>query len=263
MTHPTQHKTLEQTIAAIEALDFTMIKFKACRAEDGYGWSAGYANKMEVAYKRYLMLHARHPEMTLAPEQDVDRFWHMHILDTRKYAADCEATFGYFLHHFPYLGLRGEDDAKALQAAFEEMQRLSAEEFGEPASTPRREPAGDAAAWCSLEAAKPAAAWCSLETAKPEAAWASQKAGNPSAAWCRGEAAKPAAAGCSLEAGKQSAAWCSAEAAKPAAAWCSLEAGKPEAAWCSLEAGSAVGTKPAVDIPVKAGAPESAVSRLA
>ncbi|SEK49539.1 hypothetical protein SAMN05518845_101539 [Variovorax sp. YR750] len=299
MTHPTQHKTLEQTIAAIEALDFTMIKFKACRAEDGYGWSAGYANKMEVAYKRYLMLHARHPEMTLAPEQDVDRFWHMHILDTRKYAADCEATFGYFLHHFPYLGLRGEDDAKALQAAFEEMQRLSAEEFGEPASTPRREPAGDAAAWCSLEAAKPAAAWCSLETAKPEAAWCSLEAGKPSATWCSAEAAKPGAAWCSLEAGKPSAAWCSAEAAKPAAAWCSLEAGKPsaawcsaeaakpaaawcsleagkpsaawcsleagkpEAAWCSLEAGSAVGTKPAVDIPVKAGAPESAVSRLA
>jgi hypothetical protein len=87
---------------------------------------------MEVAYKRYLMLHARHPDLTLAPEQDVDRFWHMHILDTRKYAADCEATFGYFLHHFPYLGLRGEEDAKALQAAYLEMQRLSAEEFGEP-----------------------------------------------------------------------------------------------------------------------------------
>ncbi len=57
----------------------------------------------------------------------------MHILDTRKYAADCETTFGYFLHHFPYLGLRGEEDAQALQAAFLEMQRLTVEEFGEPA----------------------------------------------------------------------------------------------------------------------------------
>ena len=114
MTHSTQRKTLDQTIAAIEALDLTPIKFKACRQEDGYGWSAGYADQMEVAYKRYLILHAKHPDLTLAPEQDVDRFWHMHILDTRKYAADCETTFGYFLHHFPYLGLRGVPGDAAL-----------------------------------------------------------------------------------------------------------------------------------------------------
>jgi hypothetical protein len=237
MTHSTQRKTLDQTIAAIEALDLTPIKFKACRKEDGYGWSPSYANQMELAYKRYLILHAKHPDLTLAPEQDVDRFWHMHILDTRKYAADCETTFGYFLHHFPYLGLRGEDDAKALQAAFEEMQRLTAEEFGEatPATT-QRGAGKDAAAWCSLEAGKPAAAWCSLEAGKPAAAWCSLETGKTAAAWCSLEADKPAAAWCSLEAGKPKAAWCSLEADKPAAAWCSLEAGKPTAAWCSLEA---------------------------
>ena len=123
-------KTLEQTIRAIEAMDLTPIKFKATRSEDGYGWTDAYADKMEIAYKRYLILHARHPEMTLAPERDIDRFWHMHILDTRKYAADCDATFGRFVHHFPYLGLRGEDDAKALDAAFATMQQLYVEEFG-------------------------------------------------------------------------------------------------------------------------------------
>jgi hypothetical protein len=239
MTHSTQRKTLDQTIAAIEALDLTPIKFKACRKEDGYGWSPSYANQMEVAYKRYLILHAKHPDLTLAPEQDVDRFWHMHILDTRKYAADCETTFGYFLHHFPYLGLRGEDDAKALQAAFEEMQRLTAEEFGEatPATT-QRGVGKDTAAWCSLEAGKPAAAWCSLEAGKPAAAWCSLETGKTAAAWCSLEADKPAAAWCSLEADKPAAAWCSLEAAKPTAAWCSLEADKPAAAWCSLEAGA-------------------------
>jgi hypothetical protein len=231
MVHSTQGKTLEQTITAIKALDLTPIKFKACRKEDGYGWSTAYADQMEVAYKRYLILHAKHPDLTLAPEQDVDRFWHMHILDTRKYAADCETTFGYFLHHFPYLGLRGEEDAQALQAAFLEMQRLTIEEFGEPTPASSHESAKDVAAWCSLEAGKPAAAWCSLETGKASAAW------------------------CSLEAGKPSAAWCSLEAGKPAAAWCSLEAGKPSAAWCSLETGTAAVTAPAAEHSVKAGAP--------
>ena len=265
MIDSTQGKTLEQTIAAIQALDLTLIKFKASRKEDGYGWSAGYADQMEVAYKRYLILHAKHPDLTLAPEQDVDRFWHMHILDTRKYAADCDATFGHFLHHFPYLGLRGEDDAKALQEAFLEMQRLSAEEFGEP--MPHREPGKDSAAWCSLEAGKPSAAWCSLEAGKPSAAWCSLEAGKPSAAWCSLEAGKPSAAWCSLEAGKPSAAWCSLEAGKPSAAWCSLEAGKPSAAWCSLEAGKpsaawcSLEAGAAAGASVKAGVYESAASR--
>ncbi|WP_242630876.1 glycine-rich domain-containing protein [Variovorax paradoxus] len=225
MIHSTQGKTLEQTIAAIEGLDLAPIKFKACRKEDGYGWSAGYADQMEVAYKRYLILHAKHPDLTLAPEQDVDRFWHMHILDTRKYAADCETTFGYFLHHFPYLGLRGEDDAKALQAAFLEMQRLSAEEFGEPTLVAEQGQAKDAA-WCSLEGGKAAAAWCSLEADKPAAAW------------------------------------CSLEAEKPAAAWCSLETDKASAAWCSLEKGAAAGAALAAGLAAKAGASELAASRL-
>lgn len=188
MIHSPQCKTQEQTIAAIEALDLTPIKFKACRKEDGYGWSAGYADQMEVAYKRYLILHAKHPDLTLAPEQDVDRFWHMHILDTRKYAADCETTFGHFLHHFPYLGLRGEEDAKALQAAFLEMQRLSAKEFGDATPVLQHKPAKEAAAWCSLEAGKPAAAWCSLEAGKATAAWCSLEVVKASAAWCSLEA---------------------------------------------------------------------------
>lgn len=241
MTDSIQSKSLEQTIAAIHALDLTPIKFKATRKEDGYGWSAGYADQMEVAYKRYLILHAKHPEMTLAPEQDVDRFWHMHILDTRKYAADCEATFGYFLHHFPYLGLRGEDDAKALQAAFQQMQRLLAEEFGEPTPALRHGAAKDSAAWCSAEAGTGSAAWCSAEAAKGSAAWCSAEAAKSSAAWCSAEAAKGSPAWCSLEAGKASAAWCSAEAGQGSAAWCSAEAGKGSAAaaWCSLEADKA------------------------
>jgi hypothetical protein len=164
----TPSKTLDATISAILALDLTPIKFKATRQEDGYGWSAEHADKMEVAYKRYLILHARHPEMTLAPEQDIDRFWHMHILDTRKYAADCEATFGYFLHHFPYLGLRGEEDAAALQTAFLMKQQLHAEEFGE--SVTALQPA---AAWCSIEPTRASAAWCSIEPTRASAAWCS------------------------------------------------------------------------------------------
>jgi hypothetical protein len=62
--------------------------------------------------------------------EDVDTFWHYHILDTRKYAADCQAVFGQFLHHFPYSGLRGNEDAAAHEAACERMRVLYEETFG-------------------------------------------------------------------------------------------------------------------------------------
>jgi hypothetical protein len=164
----TRKTSLDQTVAAIQALDLTPIKFKATREEDGYGWTAEHADRMEAAYKRYLILHAKYPHLPLAPERDIDRFWHMHILDTRKYAADCMAVFGRFLHHFPYLGLRGEDDAKALEQAYRAMQELYAQEFGEPVPELQND-----AAWCSVEPVKGSAAWCSVEPVKGSAAWCS------------------------------------------------------------------------------------------
>lgn len=237
MTPSINTNSVAKTIAAIEALDLSLIKFKATRGEDGYGWSAEYADQMERAYKRYLILHAKYPDMTLAPEQDVDRFWHMHILDTRKYAADCEATFGYFLHHFPYLGLRGADDAKVLESAFEQMQQLYMKEFGEPMS---KEPQRDAA-WCAVESK---AAWCAVETgAQGKAAWCAMESPmQAKAAWCAMESpAQAKAAWCAMESPMRAkAAWCAMESpAQAKAAWCAMESQPPgKAAWCALESGT-------------------------
>jgi hypothetical protein len=179
MTSFTAAPTLAQTIAAIEAMDLSMVKFKASLREvdDGYGWSPQYADQIEVAYKRYLILHAKYPDVTLAPERDIDRFWHLHILDTRKYAADCEAAFGHFLHHFPYLGMHGPEDRQDRQDAFDEMQNLYALEFGEPMSfAPERDPGSAASAsrdpqgqpaWCSFDQPAQAVqpAWCAIDSA--------------------------------------------------------------------------------------------------
>ena len=220
---------LEQTISAIAALDLTPIKFKATRHEDGgYGWTPEHADRMELAYKRYLTLHAKYPDLMLAPDQDVDHFWHLHILDTRKYAADCEATFGYFLHHYPYFGLRGEADAKALQSAFEMTQSLYAREFGESGT--------GQATWCGAESAQGQAAWCGVEGAARQAAWCGAEAPAKQAAWCGADGSAKQAAWCGAEAPQQKAAWCGAEVAtsKPAA-WCGAEGPKAQAAWCGAE----------------------------
>ena len=167
---------------AIAELDLDPIKVKLMHGESGEGWSLAKVNAVEVEYKRFLYLMKKFPNERTAPLVDVDPFWHYHILDTMKYAADCERVFGYFLHHFPYLGMRGEEDEEALQRAGQRMGELYAAAFGEP-----RQQAASGAAWCGSAvqaawcgSASPAAAWCG--SASPAVAWCGCAA--PAAAWC-------------------------------------------------------------------------------
>ena len=116
---------------AIAELNLDAIKVKLMHRESGEGWSLDKANAVEFEYRRFLILMKQFPEEETAPLMDVDTFWHYHILDTLKYAADCEQVFGYFLHHFPYIGLRGEDDAAAHERVGERMKQLYEQTFGE------------------------------------------------------------------------------------------------------------------------------------
>ena len=190
MQETTRSIPLAQTLAAIERLDLAPILFKVTCEEDGYGWTAEHAQGIALAYKRYLVLLAKHPEVTIAPTRDIDRFWHAHILDTRKYALDCERIFGGFLHHFPYLGLRGEADKQVQEDAAEAMRRLYAQEFGEalPANAAycARSAKDVEAAYCARQPVE--AAYCARQPAEaaycarqPETAYCAR---GPQAAYC-------------------------------------------------------------------------------
>jgi hypothetical protein len=48
-----------------------------------------------------------------------------------KYAADCEQAFGYFLHHYPYVGMRGVEDEQFRVDSGERMRELYEATFGE------------------------------------------------------------------------------------------------------------------------------------
>ena len=123
-------RSTRQMTEAIEALDLGPIKFKLMDPQEGEGWSREFVEHFETQYKRYLTLVAKYPREAIAPAKEVDRFWHAHILDTRKYIDDCERVFGFYLHHFPYFGLRGADDAAALAGAGERTRELYVAEFG-------------------------------------------------------------------------------------------------------------------------------------
>jgi hypothetical protein len=120
-----------QAMHAIASLDLEPIKVKLMHEASGEGWSLERANAVEFEYRRFLMLMKKYPHEQTAPLVDVDTFWHYHILDTLKYAADCDAVFGHFLHHFPYIGLRGEDDEAAHIRVGLRMKTLYEETFGE------------------------------------------------------------------------------------------------------------------------------------
>lgn len=115
----------------IAKLDLDPIKVKLMHLESGEGWSLEQANAVEFEYRRFLCLMKLFPYEQAAPLFDVDIFWHYHILDTMKYASDCEQIFGYFLHHFPYVGLRGEDDQEVHHRVGVRMQELYESTFGE------------------------------------------------------------------------------------------------------------------------------------
>lgn len=124
---------LEHQLRLIDELDLEPIAFKLVHPEPGEtGVSIERADELIVKYRRFLKLCVMYPTKSIVPSQEFDPVWHAHILDTAKYADDCERVFGYFLHHFPYLGTRGEQDKADWQESFRETQALYQQHFGEP-----------------------------------------------------------------------------------------------------------------------------------
>ena len=119
-------------LTPIADLDLTMVKSKLADPDESLGWSPEYSDRVEAEYRRYLALSRGYPDKAIVPSKIVDAFWHAHILDTQAYVADCERIFGFFLHHYPYFGMRGEDDARALGAAYDETLDLYEQHFGAP-----------------------------------------------------------------------------------------------------------------------------------
>jgi hypothetical protein len=117
---------------AVMQLDLEPIKTKLMHVESGEGWSLEKANAVEKEYRRFLCLMKMYSDEPIAPLVDVDTFWHYHILDTMKYAVDCEQAFGHFVHHYPYVGMRGGDDAQFRIDSGARMQSLYEATFGEP-----------------------------------------------------------------------------------------------------------------------------------
>ena len=125
-------KPVDEVIAAIHAIDLESVKRRAMDPELGEGWSREYADSVEAAYRNFLTMLVKYPAEAedILLSEDVDEFWHTHILQTRKYADDCQRAFGSFLHHNPDLGERTPAMEERRAALMTKTRSLYEREFG-------------------------------------------------------------------------------------------------------------------------------------
>ncbi|MFC4006942.1 glycine-rich domain-containing protein [Nonomuraea purpurea] len=116
-------------LAAVAQIDLTPINAKL-RHDDPEFWTDEVIAQAELDYRRFLALNILRPATALSVNKTLDEYWHQHILDTRKYAADCDMVFGRFLHHYPYFGLEDEQEWQENLDLFAFTQDLWEEAFG-------------------------------------------------------------------------------------------------------------------------------------
>ena len=100
----------------IAALDLECIAFKIAVDER---WPIEKIDRVTEAYRTFVQAMRIHDHsFRLVPTKDIDTFWHHHILDTPKYFGDCKILFGRYIHHFPYSGLKGDEDQRLQKSSF-------------------------------------------------------------------------------------------------------------------------------------------------
>lgn len=119
----TENQTLPESLDLNSVRDALMEK---------QSWTRERADAARVEYVRFLTLLRMKPGFMLVPwpnaegQDDLDQFWHQHILDTAKYSADCNRLFGRMIHHNPHV-VRGSDQETD---AVDKTHRLYARTFG-------------------------------------------------------------------------------------------------------------------------------------
>ncbi len=96
--------------------------------------AADYAMQLQHEYRQFLFLCAANPNQVIVPwSEDLDEFWHTHLLHTEKYANDCDKVFGRVLRHTPL------DPCQVRPSShldnYRETKRLYAKTFGAPGAS--------------------------------------------------------------------------------------------------------------------------------
>ena len=131
MIHKFNNTVFEQALALTVTWDFKLAIEKLLERKSGE-WTRERAEKAVENYTRYMALTKALGGLQLVPNGDIDEIWHMHILDTRAYMADCNALFGEYLHHYPYFGMLSEENREQWTQVQDASADLWMKLFDEP-----------------------------------------------------------------------------------------------------------------------------------
>jgi hypothetical protein len=125
-------KPAHEVISAIQALDLESVKIRLMDSGVGEGWTQDHVDRIETEYKQFLTMVVKYQDDAedILLSEDVDEFWHAHILHTIKYTEDCERVFGKYLHHNPQVVGQSSSDVERRGALAEKTRRLYQQEFG-------------------------------------------------------------------------------------------------------------------------------------
>lgn len=111
----------------IDSLDLDSVTNKLVNK---YKWKKQDAKECEKLYKNFLFLNFKYgKDISLVPTEEIDVFWHEHILDTKKYMNDCDYVFGKYLHH-EQRDLASSGSGNKINDFFEQTQEAHKKEFG-------------------------------------------------------------------------------------------------------------------------------------
>jgi hypothetical protein len=94
----------ENKIKMINEEDFSGVRRKVAEdhwREFGFAPEESYLDEGIDALKVYYVLALVDPLNEHAVSDEIDRFWHAHILHTRQYRDFCERVFGQYIDHDP------------------------------------------------------------------------------------------------------------------------------------------------------------------
>src|SRR3989338_2927112 len=130
MIDTSRNPSLDEAKTYIYSIDFSMVVDKIV---DTKKWRRADVVKICELYRHFLFLKKKYSldDEKLPPSEEIDEFWHNHILDTKKYKVDCQNIFGFYLDHYPYFGLDGKTTKDDLDNAFKRTQELHHKEFGD------------------------------------------------------------------------------------------------------------------------------------
>lgn len=113
------------------SFDLTRETLLLVSPDRSFNYDSEHVSEMEREYRKFMFLRIMHPEEKLPMSQEVDDFWHAHVMHTRCYQDFIDqCANGVFIHHRPTVC--DEENMAMMPAYLQGTLERYRQYFGEP-----------------------------------------------------------------------------------------------------------------------------------